>query len=116
MRAESTRSSCSRRNLVTRMALFGQLGEFVEGQEEWQQYAEHMGHFLAANGVTTEERKCSIFLLVIGTKTYKLLCSLVSPNKPGDKPFAELVQVLKSHYTTPSRQRSWNDTNFTLNS
>ena len=80
------------------MALFGQLGEFVEGQEEWQQYAERMGHFLAANGVTTEERKRSIFLLVIGPKTYKLLCSLVSPNKPGDKSFAELVQALKSHY------------------
>ena len=80
------------------MALFGQLGEFVEGQEEWQQYAERMGHFLTANGVTTEDRKCSIFLSVIGPKTYKLLCSLVSPNKPGDKSFAELVQSLKSHY------------------
>ena len=54
--------------------------------------------FLAANGVTTEERKCSIFLSVIGPKTYKLLCSLVSPNKPGDKSFAELVQAMKSHY------------------
>ena len=57
-----------------------------------------MGHFLTANGVTTEERKRSIFLSVIGPKTYKLLCSLVSPNKPGDKSFAELVQALKSHY------------------
>ena len=80
------------------MALFGQLGEFVESQEEWQQCAERMGHFFAANGVTTEERKCSIFLSVIGPKTYKLLCSCVSPSKPGDKSFAELVQVLKSHY------------------
>ena len=80
------------------MALFGQLGRFVEGQEEWQQYAECMGHFLAVNGVTTEERKRSIFLSVIGPKTYKLLCSLVSPNKPGDESFAELVQALKSHY------------------
>ena len=43
--------------LATRMALFGQLGKFVEGQEECQQYAERMGHFLAANGVTTEECK-----------------------------------------------------------
>ena len=76
------------------MALFGQLGEFIEGQEEWQQYAERMGHFLAVNGVTTEERKHSIFLSVIGPKTYKLLCSLVSPNKPGDESFAELVQAL----------------------
>ena len=59
---------------------------------------QRMGHFLAANGVTTEERKHSIFLSVVGPKTYKLLCSLVSPNKPEDKSIAELVQALKSHY------------------
>ena len=85
--------------LATRMALFGQLGEFVEGQEEWQQHPERiMGHFLAVNGVTTEVRQLSIFLSVIGPKTYKLLCNLVSPDKPGNKSFAELVQALKSHY------------------
>ena len=43
-------------------------------------------------------RAYTFFLLVIGLKTYKLLCSLVSPNKPGDRSFAELVQVLKSQY------------------
>ena len=78
--------------LATRM---GQLGEFVEGQEEWQQYTERMGHFLAANGVTTEERKRSIFLSVIGPKIYKLLCSLASPNKPGDKSFASAEKSLQ---------------------
>ena len=70
----------------------------MEGQEEWQQYAERMGHFLAANGVTTEEPKRSIFLSVIGPKTYKVLCSLVQTSQDRDKSFAELVQALKSHY------------------
>ena len=30
----------------------GHVGEFVEGCEDWSQYAERLGHFMAANGIT----------------------------------------------------------------
>ena len=38
-------------------ALYGHIGEFVETQEEWRQYAERIQHYFAANGVTDAERK-----------------------------------------------------------
>ena len=34
------------------------------------------------------------FLAIVGPTTYKILSSLVTPEKPGDKSYAELVQVL----------------------
>ena len=63
-------------------ALYGHIGEFVETQEVWCQYAERIQHYFAANGVTDAERKRAIFLSVIGPRTYKLLSSLVARASP----------------------------------
>ena len=38
-------------------AIFGQIGEFVEGCEQWPQYVERLKHFLAANGITEADRE-----------------------------------------------------------
>lgn len=76
----------------------GAIGEFEEGREEWTQYAERLGHFLVANGITEDERKRAVLLSVIGPKAYKLLGSLVAPKKPGEKSYAELVKVMTDHY------------------
>ena len=62
---------------------FGHMGEFEEGREEWTQYAERLGHFLTANGITDGDKKRAVFLSVIGPKAYKLLGSLIAPAKPG---------------------------------
>ena len=56
---------------------------------------------MAANGITDAERKKSVFLSVIGPKTYKLLASLVAPAKPGDKTYGELVELLSDHHNPP---------------
>ena len=80
-------------------ALYGHIGEFVETQEEWRQYAERIQHYFAANGVTDAERKRAIFLSVIGPRTYKLLSSLVAPSKPGEKTYDELVVALTEHHS-----------------
>ena len=63
---------------------FGHVGEF-EGRKEWIQYAECLGHFLMANGITDGDNKRAVFLSVIGPKVYKLLGSLIAPAKPGDR-------------------------------
>ena len=38
-------------------AYLGQVGEFAEGSEDWTQYVERLGHFMAANGIEEVERK-----------------------------------------------------------
>ena len=71
--------------------------EALGSMEEWSQYAEHLDHFLSANGIADEKKK-DVFLAVIGPQIYKLLKSLVVPAKPGEKEYNQLVQVLTQHF------------------
>ena len=90
-------------------ALLGKIEEFDASKEEWPQYVERMDHFFAANSIDDAHKKKSTFLAVIGPATYTLLRNLVSPDKPGDKTYDELVAALKNHFNpTPSEtvQRS----------
>lgn len=48
------------------MATIGRIEEFREDKEEWSQYAERLEHFFAANGITSNDKKRSVFLTVIG--------------------------------------------------
>ena len=53
---------------------------------------------MSANGITEAERKRDVFLSVIGPKEYRLRCmSLIVPTKPGEKSYAQLVEVLTDH-------------------
>ena len=89
--------------------LLGKIDEFDGSKEEWPQYSERVDHFFAANGIDDADKKKSAFLAMIGPVTYALLRNLVSPDKPGDKSYDELVSLLQEHYNpTPSEtvQRS----------
>ena len=79
-------------------ATFGRIDEFEEGQEDWIQYVERLEHFFEANDVSTDAKKRSILLSVMGPSAYKLLRSLVSPDKPGEKSYEELVTAMKLHH------------------
>ena len=76
------------------MATIGRIEEFREDKEEWSQYAERLGHFFAANGITSNDKKRSVFLTVIGAKAYKQLRSLIAPVKPGESDFATLSEAI----------------------
>ena len=80
---------------------FGTVGNYGEGREKWSQYAERLGHFLLANGITDDDRRRAVFLSVIGPKAYQLLSSLVAPEKPGDKAYDHLIELLAAHYDPP---------------
>ena len=81
----------------------GRIEEFVEEKEEWTQYVERLEHYFAANEIEDAAKKRAIFLTVIGPTAYKLLRSLVAPEKPGDKSYDELKAVLKLHHSpTPA--------------
>ena len=47
---------------------------------------------------TDDDKKKAILLSLIGPSAYKLLRSLVSPHKPGDKTYQELVEIMKMHH------------------
>ena len=65
------------------------------------EYAERLGHFLTANGITDGDKKRAVFLSVICPKAYKLLGNLIAPAKPGEKWYEELVEVMMQHHNPP---------------
>ena len=79
-------------------ATFGRIDEFEEGKEGWSLYVERLEHFFIANDVDSEEKKRSILLSVMGPNAYKLLRSLISPTKPAEKTYQELVTAMKLHH------------------
>ena len=55
------------------------------------------------NGITSECKGKATLLAIIGPSMYKLLRSLVSPAKPDEKLYEELVEVTEKHHNpTPS--------------
>ncbi len=83
--------------------LLRRLKDFDTFKEDWTQYAERMGHFIIVNDIVDAGKKKRLFLAAVGPSTFSLLRNLVSPAKPGDKTFEELVALLKEHYNpTPS--------------
>ena len=76
------------------ITLLGRFEEFDGSKEaDWQQYMERLVHFFIANR-TDEEKKRAVFLSVIGVGTYKTLCNILSPEKPGDKTYDMLIEKL----------------------
>lgn len=87
-------------------ALLGKVDAFDPQHEDWPQYVERLDQFFEANDLTGDAKatkRRATFLTVIGPGPYKLLRSLISPAKPTDKTYDELVQKLTEHYSpTPS--------------
>ena len=75
----------------------GNIGEFASTNERWDAYLERFEQFVSANNIK-EEKKSAVLLSVIGGKTYNILHSLTSPDKPGSKSYQEIVKLLAEHF------------------
>ena len=81
----------------------GRVDEFDGARDDWLQYVERMEHFFAVNGIDDADKKHTVLLMVVGAAIYKTLGNIVSPEKPGEKSYAELVEALLKHFKpTPS--------------
>ena len=76
---------------------FGRLEEFNVAEDEWNHYVERLGHYFAANEIDDPDRKKAILLSVCGSHTYRLMRNLVTPDRPGDKSYDELVKLVQNH-------------------
>jgi predicted aspartyl protease len=76
----------------------GNMGEFVlNGKEPFENWAERLDVFFAANSIMDEGKQKSVFLTVCGPELYQLIRSLTSPTKPMDKTLAELSGLVTNH-------------------
>ncbi len=78
------------------MALFGNIAEFAEAKESWPQYAARFEQFFDANDIAVDKR--SIFLSAIGPIAYHTLEILVSPRKPQEETYANLLNLMSAYY------------------
>ena len=82
----------------------GRINQFDPDQEQWPRYVERLEQFFEAKDITGDgkaAKRRATFLSVIGPAPYQLLRSLLSPMKPTEKTFEELVAVLSGHYSLP---------------
>ena len=77
--------------------LIGHIREFHSDSEVWISYTERLELYFAANGIEDATKRQAILLSVCGPSTYQLIRDLLSPTKPMDKSFAELVTLVKEH-------------------
>ena len=75
----------------------GLIREFEAGREDWTSYTERLQQYFAANDVDSAEKQRAIFLSACGAHTYQLLKNLLAPEKPTEKSFGELVELMKNH-------------------
>ena len=80
-----------------------QLEPFEPDSGSWTEWEERLQFFLESNGITSESRKKATFLTVCGKQTYSLIRSLISPRKPTEVSFDDLISTVKEHQDlTPS--------------
>ena len=79
------------------MATIGKLSEFIPECESLTAYVERVELYFEANKIE-EGRKVSVFLSVLGSKTYSVLRDFLAPFKPKDKKFSKLVDALTRHF------------------
>ncbi|XP_041961667.1 uncharacterized protein K02A2.6-like [Alosa sapidissima] len=80
------------------MATIGTLAAFDVKNQTWEEYCEIMEQFFAANQISDRDRQRAVLISVVGPTTYSLMRSLVSPDKPKDKTYQQLVALLKNHF------------------
>ena len=85
------------------MATHGQMGEFNSQREDWMSYSERLQEYFTANNIKSAKKKKAILLSMVGAETYRLIRSLVAPEKPKEKTFEQLVKLVQKHHQpTPS--------------
>ncbi|KAL3969421.1 ER membrane protein complex subunit 3 [Sarotherodon galilaeus] len=76
----------------------GSVAPFDSELQSWEEYCEILDYFFVANDIKEEEKKRAVLLSCVGTQTYALIRNLLSPVKPGDRSYAELVGLLDNHF------------------
>ena len=79
------------------MSLFGIVEEFDVANGDFDEYIERLEHYFIANEVTDDGKKASILITVVGKDTYSILKSILTPEKPSSKTYAQLKSILTDH-------------------
>ena len=76
--------------------LIGSIGPYVDN-EGWGSYVERLNLYFDVNDII-ENKRLPAFLSIIGSTTYGVLKSLVSPTPPGEHTLQQCIDALRGHY------------------
>ena len=76
----------------------GSLAPFNPDRDKIDAYLECVQLFMDTNGIRGDEKCVAVLLTAIGSDIYALLRSLLSPAKPREKSFQNLVDMLQHHF------------------
>ena len=78
--------------------LHGFVAAFDPSQDDWGEYVERLQHYFTANDIDSEDKRRAILLNAVGSSTYRLIRTLVSPDKVTDVSFTNIVGKAKAHF------------------
>lgn len=73
---------------------------FEADEEEWDLYKEQLEQYFVSNNIQGATKK-AVLINHLSPKTYKLLRNLCTPEQPKDRTYAELCELLSTHFTPP---------------
>lgn len=79
-------------------AAVGSVGSFNSELQSWEEYCEILDYFFIANDIEEAEKQRAVLLSCVGAQTYSLMRNLLSPAKPKDRSYVELVELLNNHF------------------
>ena len=97
------------------MPHIGSIGEFRQNVETFETYLDRLEGYFDANEIgtlkygnneetrtITDKKKVAAFISVIGAETYGTLQDLCKPDKPRNKTFTDLCDLLQQHFKPPT--------------
>lgn len=76
----------------------GTLGAFDAKSQTWEEYSEVLEQFFVANEIEDEGKQRAILISVVGPQTYSVMRNLLSPVKPSERTYQQLVTMLRNHF------------------
>ena len=72
--------------------------EFSGSAEDWEAYMEQLESYFMANDIIAAAKKHAVLLSSCGTAMYKIIHSVVAPEKPTEVSYADLTKKIREHF------------------
>ena len=82
------------------LGLHGAIVPFNPDLDDWSEYVKRLGHYFSANDIVSSDKQRTILLSAVGALTYRLIRTLVSPDKVTDFTFTftSLLEKARTHF------------------
>ena len=80
------------------MPTHGSLGEFDPRTGDWKTYIERAQQYFLANDVDDADKQRAILLSCVGSKAYRIIKDVLSPDAPTDVELPTLIEKTSKHF------------------